>query len=82
MRGQPSTTYDFHALDGNCAVLYKTCGETYQPVVCLIKIRSSLQFVQLKFQRNILAAVVAVIVGEAAALDLHVLTHVYAPCIV
>lgn len=42
----------------------------------------SLPLVELEFESDVLGAVVAVVVGEAAALDLHVLAHVDGPGVV
>lgn len=44
--------------------------------------RSRLHLVELELESDILRAVVAVVVAEAAALDFHVLAHVYAPGVV
>ena len=41
-----------------------------------------LYFVELELEGNVLRALVAVVVAEAAALDFHVLAHIYAPGVV
>jgi hypothetical protein len=47
-----------------------------------IKIRNSSNFVELILEQMIFRAFVAIVIGEATASDLHVLTHVDTPCIV
>jgi hypothetical protein len=51
-------------------------------VACADRCMLHLQLIKLEFERDVLGAVGAVVVGEAAAGHLHVLAHVDAPRVV